>query len=247
MPAISSKSDDLRRAPVALGWMSRCTGCGRGRATAWIETTWRHSNDRSRRNPTALGRYAGASATTRQRVSARSSLPVGTTNPVGPRDTDDSDATPHCWLGCKRSLQRTSPTEWSASTQSRIDSLESHLKRDRHPLAPAAIRANEAAPVSAATTMNYVAHVEAEAASATSRTSNAETQRYLIEEWQRSELNIADSLHHAVLKRIIEGSSGETDELCAESNTREIRLRHPAGGNSKINLEVLLRLLRPFR
>ncbi len=133
---------------------------------------------------------------------ARTSLPGGTPTPGGPRDTDDSDATPHCWLGCKRSLQRTSPTEWSASTQSRIDTLEARLKGDRHPLAPAAVRANEAAPVSAATTMESRGDVEAEAASATSRTSNAETQRYLIEEWQRSELNIADSLHHAVLKRI---------------------------------------------
>jgi hypothetical protein len=134
----------------------------------------------------------------------KASQSVGTTNgPDGPRDLDNSDVTPHCWLGCRHSLQRTSPTEWSAPTPSRIDTLEARLKGDRHPLAPAAIRATHAAPVSAAaTTTESRGDIAGSAASAASTTSNAETQRYLIEEWRRSELNIADSLHHAVLGRI---------------------------------------------
>ena len=39
-------------------------------------------------------------------------------------------------------------------------------------------------------------------ASPASAASEVETERYLIEEWRRSELGIADSLHHAVLLRI---------------------------------------------
>ena len=92
--------------------------------------------------------------------------------------------------------------EWPASTQSRFDTLVSRLKSGRHPLAPAAVRASEEAPVSAAGTTESRGDVAAEAPGAVSTTSNAETQRYLIEEWRRSEVNIADSLHHAVLGRI---------------------------------------------
>ncbi len=129
---------------------------------------------------------------------------VGTTNgPVGSTAPDTVVAIPRCWLGCRNSLQRKGPAEWAGTARSRIDTLESHLSRRRHPLAGAAVEASAAAPVAAAaTTGESHGDVTVMPASPGSAASEVETERYLIEEWRRSELSIADSLHHAVLLRI---------------------------------------------
>ncbi len=129
---------------------------------------------------------------------------VGSTNgPVGPTDADTAVAIPRCWLGCRNSLQRKGPAEWAGTARSRMDTLESHLSRKHHPLAAAAVGASAAASGgAAATTAESNGDVSVKPASPAAAASEVETQRFLIEEWRRSELSIADSLHHAVLVRI---------------------------------------------
>ena len=109
---------------------------------------------------------------------------------------------PPCWRGCKHSLLQTAP-EWSGSDQSHFDVLVSHLSRKHPPLTPQIAGTNPASPAaSSARTAESHGDVSSGPAKTASGASEAEAQLYLIKEWRQSELNIADSLHHAVLVRI---------------------------------------------
>jgi hypothetical protein len=108
--------------------------------------------------------------------------------------------TAHCWVGCTGSLSRPAPAEWARqSAWGGVDSMEAHLRHAKPPVVrsqaePAAV--SQEAPPSA---IREATHADsAGAAPAT----EAQGERYLIDQWQRAELDVADSIHHAVLTRI---------------------------------------------
>jgi hypothetical protein len=104
-----------------------------------------------------------------------------------------------CWLGCTGSLQRSAPAEWSKTESAGLDSLSAHLGHTNRPPVKTAAKAGSA--VSGAATSGVQATARCDSTT-TPPATEAQAQRYLIEEWRRSELNIADSIHHGVLIRI---------------------------------------------
>lgn len=147
----------------------------------------------------AQGTDSAASRTNQTSGSAASSL--ATTDPA------DEDLTPHCWLGCRSTLnlQRSAPAEWTMSSHVRVDTLVAFLKRNGKPIVPPGVqqaRKDTARLASDAARADGAQRPVAPVAATISPASEADGERYLIEEWRHSEAGIADSIHHDVLTRL---------------------------------------------
>jgi hypothetical protein len=130
---------------------------------------------------------------------------VGPITAPGP----DDDMTPRCWLGCRGSLnlQRTAASEWRNGSQGRMDTLMALIRGKRKAIAIVPADAKQAGLETARSGSDAIragsTGQPAEAATAaTSQASEADGERFLVEEWRRSEIGIADSIHHDVLMRI---------------------------------------------
>ncbi len=122
---------------------------------------------------------------------------------VAPQDSPGrwADGTaPTCWLGCKGSLQVKAPGEWSKMQAVRQDSLAARTRR--RSLANWAGGARESNPGSPGQRASGSGAAESAGGASTRPATEAEGQRFLIEEWRRSELEVADSVHHLVLVRL---------------------------------------------
>lgn len=156
----------------------------------------------------AATQAAAQSADTARKPVDRSISDAGGVTARAPGDQDP--LTPHCWLGCRGSLQHTMPAEWGMNSRSRMDTLASLLRRKPHPVVPEGVRQTLAASrgsVSPAATLAPAVSDSGGGAPARPAATEADGERYLIEEWRRSEVDIADSIHHVVLLRL----AGEYD------------------------------------
>jgi hypothetical protein len=106
---------------------------------------------------------------------------------------------PTCWLGCRGSLQAKAPTEWSKMQVVRQDSLAARTRRRSLALR---LGAGESTSGSAAERTSGAGAAEIADGPSTRPATEAEGQRFLIEEWRRSEFEVADSVHHVVLLRL---------------------------------------------
>jgi hypothetical protein len=133
---------------------------------------------------------------------------------------DPTDLSPHCWLGCKGTLNRTMPGEWQ-NIQLRRDEAQAAARRAKRPhvmdTIPLPFRTRELASASPT-------RAAAAAGPDSSPASPGDAQRYLIEEWRHAELEVADSVHHAVLVRIshtFDSAQGTT--MSPEDRSRVLR------------------------
>jgi hypothetical protein len=118
------------------------------------------------------------------------------TSDVRPDVRDDSTSmAPRCWLGCTGSLNTRAPAEWRDFQQAQA-AIAVPTRRAQFPPTPVATR--RPIPTSGPAGSTPIATAAGDITPA----SPGDAQRYLVEEWRRSELGVADSLHHAVLMRI---------------------------------------------
>jgi hypothetical protein len=131
--------------------------------------------------------------------------------------------TARCWVGCTGSLGRPASSESAKQSgwDGGEDSTEARLRQVRQAVLrsqarPAAVSPGAGAPAVQAAT-------RADGASTTPAT-EAQGTRYLIDEWRRAELGIADSIHHAVLIRITHTyDSAQRSSLTDDQRTRVLR------------------------
>jgi hypothetical protein len=137
-------------------------------------------------------------ADTASRSATVTAWPRGATGAATIDGPDTTSMSPRCWLGCTGSLSRTTPREWQ-DAQQRTDGAQLLARRAPHPSS----RDTARLPVrTQALPPSLPAGPEPTTGADTTRATRASIQRYLIEEWRRSEIEVADSLHHAVLVRI---------------------------------------------
>jgi len=142
---------------------------------------------------------------------------TGSADPAIPAEPPDLG--PRCWLGCKGSLNHTMPGEWQNAQLRRqaAEALASHATR-RSSADTARIRWQSSESSTSTPARPGVPAPD------TSRASPAEAQRYLIEEWRQTELEVADSVHHVVLVRIARTyDSAQQSTVSAEDRQRILR------------------------
>jgi hypothetical protein len=127
-----------------------------------------------------------------------------------------------CWVGCTGSLGRPAPVEWAKqSAWGGVDSAEARLRHAQRPVVRG--QAKPAAGSPGAATSAVQGATRADSAS-TAPATEAQGERYLIEEWRRAELDIADSIHHAVLIRLTRMyDSAQRSSLTGDERARVLR------------------------
>ncbi len=114
---------------------------------------------------------------------------------------------PTCWLGCKGSGQPKAPAEWLTMQLARRDSLAARTRRGSLALRTGAGESTPGSPAqrpsgSPGQRISGSGATEVAVDASGRPATEAEGQRFLIEEWRRSELDVADSVHHVVLVRL---------------------------------------------
>jgi hypothetical protein len=140
--------------------------------------------------------------------------PTGISDQRADPHDDSTTMAPRCWLGCTGSLNTRAPAEWRDLQQAQAAIA---VPGRRAQFTATAVAARRPIPTSGPPTSTPSATPAGEMAPA----SPGDAQRYLVEEWRRSELGVADSLHHAVLMRI----SHTFDSALRSPVSEEERLR----------------------
>jgi hypothetical protein len=114
-------------------------------------------------------------------------------------DPDTSKGVHRCWTACTGSLGRVPLSEWQAA-QARRDVRELEIRRHQDPLA--ARNASDGPAIAPPPSRPLPSAPNPASGQSASTMSVADVWRYSIEEWRHAELEVADSMHHAVIVRL---------------------------------------------
>ncbi|GEM_PF-7099783 len=131
---------------------------------------------------------------------------------------DLRDLKHQCWLNCRTSFGRASPSQVQGAR-----ALQEAMEQLAHASPPPSARRRVAVPAAERVMRGGRGAATLPAgpddSSSGTATSGAEVGRYLIEEWRRAELDVADSVHHVFLDRIF-ATFDSTQRSAAEPEAR---------------------------